>query len=161
MSWKPLAEKWAAYWGSRYGVTVPADLVMAIISVESSGRPGASRQEPDGRISRGLMQVMPGTADQMGYRGNYARLFEPSYGVEVGTKYLAWQIRRYAGNLKHAIAAFNSGTAKFTKDGKYVNQGYVDKVFFRWKTSIPIPLMHKVVISAILALSIIRARFLR
>lgn len=102
---------------------VPVRIVYAIIQVESGGDPGAVGAA--GEI--GLMQLMPPTADQMGYRGSRAGLFDPRTNIHYGTKYLAWQMKRYR-ELSAAIAAYNSGTAVKLPSGKFKNQAYVDKV---------------------------------
>lgn len=49
------------------------------------------------------------------------------YNIEYGAKYLSKQYRRY-NNWYDAVAAYNAGTA-IRKDGKYINQKYVDFVF--------------------------------
>lgn len=102
---------------------VPARIVQAIIQVESGGDPQAIGAA--GEI--GLMQLMPPTAAQMGYRGSRSGLFDPRTNIHYGTKYLAWQMKRYR-ELTTAIAAYNSGTAVKLPSGKFKNQSYVDKV---------------------------------
>ena len=155
-----MARKWAAAWSKAYGVVLPVDLVLAVISVESGGNPNARLHEANGQWSRGLMQVQEPTAAQMGYRN--ANLNDPDVGIEVGTKYLAWQVRRYQGNLRHAVPAYNAGTMKKRSDGRYINQGYVDKVFSRYQGSIPAPAgLASVALALILAASVVIARIKR
>jgi soluble lytic murein transglycosylase-like protein len=101
---------------------VPVRIVQAIVEVESGGN--ADAVGAAGEI--GLMQIMPATALQMGYTGLPSGLFLPSVNIHYGTKYLAWQLKRYR-DLATAIAAYNSGTA-VKVGGKFKNQGYVDKV---------------------------------
>lgn len=101
----------------------PARIVQAIIQVESGGNPQAI-----GAVGEiGLMQLMPTTAAQMGYRGSRSGLFDPRTNIHYGTKYLAWQMKRYR-ELSAAISAYNSGTAVKLPGGKFKNQSYVDKV---------------------------------
>jgi soluble lytic murein transglycosylase-like protein len=35
--------------------------------------------------------------------------------------------------MRNAIAAYNAGTARTGKSGKYLNQGYVDKVLGKYQ----------------------------
>ena len=58
--YRAIAAAAAARWGASYGVTVPVDTVIAMMMKESSGNPAAKRTEPDGRVSRGLLQVLEG-----------------------------------------------------------------------------------------------------
>lgn len=154
------ARKWAATWGKSFGVAVPLELVLAIVSVESGGNPNAKLHEANGQWSRGLMQVQEPTAAQMGYRN--VNLHDPETGLEVGIKYLAWQLRRYRGNLKDAVAAYNAGTARKRDNGTYTNQGYVDKVFSRFTSSIPVaagvPGVAGLVVALVALVSVLRAR---
>jgi len=108
-------------------------LVKAIVAQESGFQPNAFRAEPRiGDASRGLMQVLYGTARDMGYRGSADGLFDPATSIEYGTAWLAkqWVRYQYGGRqLTDAIAAYNAGTAVFDAPrGSYSNQGYVDGV---------------------------------
>lgn len=115
-------------WDAARRHNVDAALVKAIVAAESSFRPRAFRDEP--RIndaSYGLMQTLYATAKDMGYRGAPEGLYDPATSIEFGTRYLAKQLRRYNGNVPFAVAAYNSGTA-YERDGRFVNQSYVDRV---------------------------------
>jgi hypothetical protein len=108
-------------------------LVKAVIAKESSFNAGAYRAEP--RIndaSRGLMQVLYGTARDLGYTGVPDGLFDPAISIEYGTRYLARQQTRYQSSsrkLTDMIAAYNAGTAFFDVNlGVYANQDYVNSV---------------------------------
>lgn len=112
---------------SRLGISV--ELVKAVIAAESGGNPKAYRNEPKiGDASRGLMQVLYRTAQQMGYTGAPEGLFDPSTSVEFGARYLRYQLLRYAGDTASAVAAYNAGAAYRKSDGTFVNQAYVDRV---------------------------------
>jgi soluble lytic murein transglycosylase-like protein len=132
--WQHLAKASASKWAARYNIVLPYQLVEAIIQVESSGRPQAKRTEPDGRVSRGLMQLLDGTAEWLGFPKGDA-MYDPGLNVDAGTKYLAWQIDRYKGDLMKAIAAYNSGTAQWNRKGVLTNENYVRKVMTAWKGS--------------------------
>ncbi len=63
--------------------------------------------------ARGLMQVMPRTARQLGV--DPERLFEPAVGLNAGVRYLDWCRERFEGELPlaqriwFALAAYNAG----------------------------------------------------
>ena len=126
--WRPLVHTLALEEGARAGVTVPELLVLAIVAVESAGDPRAVRVEPDGRASRGLMQVLENTARDLGFTGPPDLLLEPQTGLRFGIRYLARQLARYQGNVAAAVAAYNAGTAYYDEHERFRNQGYVDKV---------------------------------
>jgi soluble lytic murein transglycosylase-like protein len=109
----------------RHGID-PA-LVHAVIEVESNYR--ASAQSHVG--ARGLMQVMPSTARELGLTSARA-LFDPKENLETGVKYLKFLLERFDGDLPTAIAAYNAGPGAVSKyDGipPYPEtQNYVRKV---------------------------------
>lgn len=115
---------------NQYGVD--PDLVKGLIKQESNWDVNASRYEAHlNDSSWGLMQVLLSTAKST--LGNdsltIAQLINPETNVTAGTKFIASQLKRYNGNVRDAIAAYNAGSARKTQDGKYVNQSYVDNVY--------------------------------
>jgi soluble lytic murein transglycosylase-like protein len=99
---RDIAAAHAAYPG------VPAAIIRAVIAVESGGNPLAERKEPGGESSRGLMQLLLGTARSLGYTGPPEGLFDPAVNVRLGTAYL-WQLYQRAGDWPGAISAYNGG----------------------------------------------------
>jgi soluble lytic murein transglycosylase-like protein len=75
-------------------------LVKAVIQQESSGNPKAVSRKG----AKGLMQLMPGTAKDMGVSDP----FDPQQNVEGGSKYLAKQLEDF-GDTRLALAAYNAG----------------------------------------------------
>ncbi len=113
----------------KYGVD-PA-LVFAHIQVESSWNPQAYRSEPQiNDASWGLMQLLLKTARSISGNSSLtaSELLNPETNIDLGTRYIAQQMKRYNNNVDDAIAAYNAGSARRKSDGIYINQDYVDKV---------------------------------
>lgn len=87
---------------------VSADLIAAVIRAESGFNPKAV--SPVG--AQGLMQLMPGTAAQLGVTDP----FDPRQNVLGGAEYLREQLTRF-GSLEKAIAAYNAGPGAVQKYG--------------------------------------------
>lgn len=85
-------------------------LVHAVVEAESNYRSTATSQVG----ARGLMQVMPSTARDLGVR-RARLLFEPQANLEAGVKYLKQLLGRFNGNLSSALAAYNAGPAAVLK----------------------------------------------
>lgn len=114
-------------------VKIDPDLVRAIIKRESDFRPYVSRKEPKiGDESIGLMQVLVKTARWI-LRDNELKredLFDPKINILAGAKYLKYQLDRYRGDIKKAIAAYNAGSARYKRStNEFINQPYVDFVY--------------------------------
>lgn len=80
---------------------VRPELVQAVIDAESHGDPSAISRAG----AQGLMQLMPGTSSEYGV----FNAFDPHANVDAGTHYLADLLRRYRGNTRLALAAYNAG----------------------------------------------------
>lgn len=107
---------------------LPPDLIRAVIWVESRGDPKAQRYERKiDDSSYGVMQVLLGTAIEMGFKGGAPELLDPAANMHYGCRYLTKQLKRYGGDIPSAIAAYNAGGA-YKRRGRFVNQSHVDKV---------------------------------
>ena len=62
--------------------------------------------------ARGLTQLMPGTARQMGVNPD-----DPDANLEGGTRYLRIQLNAFDGDVERALAAYNAGPARVARAG--------------------------------------------
>jgi len=102
--------------------SVNPHLVKAVIIQESGGNPNAVSSKG----AKGLMQLMDGTAKMLGV----ADPFNIRQNIFGGVKYLSKLLKKFNGDVKKALAAYNAGpTAVIKYDGippyeetkKYVN----------------------------------------
>lgn len=80
-------------------------LMRSLIMAESSGNPNAV--SPKGAF--GLAQLMPDTARDPGYGVPPLRDDSPEENVRLGNDYLMAMLKKYNGNQRLALAAYNSG----------------------------------------------------
>jgi len=144
--------------------SLPINLIKAIIEVESSGNKYAIRYEPNFRWTKnidkysgsyqskateknaqktswGLMQIMGGTARELGYDETFlSGLLDERTNIELGCKYLAGLRKRFS-DMENSIslfddnmvAAYNAGSPRRKENGEFVNQEYVDRIIKNWE----------------------------
>ncbi len=88
----------------KYGL--PPALVRAVVKVESGYQ--ANAVSPKGAI--GLMQLMPGTARELGADPKVVE-----QNVDAGTRYLRDLLVKYDNHAYHALAAYNAGPGAVDK----------------------------------------------
>jgi len=76
-------------------------LILAVIAVESRGRPGAVSP----RGAQGLMQLIPATAQ----RFDVGNPFDPAQNIAGGAAYLDWLLGEFSGDALLALAGYNAG----------------------------------------------------
>jgi Transglycosylase SLT domain len=100
------------------------DLVNSVIKAES----GFNVRAVSPKGAQGLMQLMPGTALQLGV----PNAFDPQANVEGGTKYLRELLERYNFDLVKALAAYNAGPQRVEQFGGvppyYETRAYVARI---------------------------------
>jgi len=108
---------------NRYQVD-PA-IVQAIIMAESSYNPKAVSKKG----AKGLMQLMPKTAREMGVED----IFNPEHNINGGVRYYKKLLKQFKGNIKLALAAYNAGMKTVRKHNGVPpfrsTRHYIKKVF--------------------------------
>ncbi|TVQ85906.1 MAG: lytic transglycosylase domain-containing protein [Chromatiaceae bacterium] len=99
----PLVQRYAREFGAD-----PA-MIHAIIAQESNYRPDAVSP----RGAQGLMQLMPGTARDMGVQD----AFDPAQNIRGGVRYYMMRLRQLNGNVDLALASYNAGLGAVQKHG--------------------------------------------
>lgn len=115
-----------------YGIDLA--LLKAIIATESAFNPQAV--SPKG--ARGLMQVMPATAQRFGVANDgegsiAAKLADPQTNIATGTRYLRYLQGLFPGDLELVIASYNAGEGAVKRYGNRIpdypeTQNYVRSV---------------------------------
>jgi soluble lytic murein transglycosylase-like protein len=104
---------------------VDSALVHAVISAESGYNPAALSKAG----ARGLMQLMPATAQRYGVQN----IMDPQENILGGVKYLRDLLAMFSGNMELAVAAYNAGENAVIRHGHKIppyaeTVNYVPKV---------------------------------
>lgn len=78
-----------------------ADFIAAVIRAESGGNAKAVSRKG----AQGLMQLMPGTANQLGVKDS----FDPADNIDGGVRYLMSLLQQFNYDVAKALAAYNAG----------------------------------------------------
>lgn len=139
---------------------VPTEYALAIARQESEF--DATAKSSAG--ARGLMQLMPATAEHMaslaGTRFDLERLGrDPTYNARLGTEYLSRMLKRYRGSYILATASYNAGPGRVDEWLRTLGDprgGAVDPV--DWIESIPFSETRNYVMRVLEALHVYRLR---
>lgn len=104
----------------KYGVDV--DLIRRVIEAESNWDPRATSRAG----AQGLMQLMPKTAGSLGVTDP----FDPEQNINAGTNYISQMMKRFGGDRRKALAAYNFGPTAVAAGRPWPpeTQNYVNKV---------------------------------
>ena len=104
-------------------------LIKAIIMAES----GYNTRAISKRGAKGLMQLMPVTAQSLGVED----IFNPHQNITGGVQYFKQMVNRFNGDVKLALAAYNAGPSAVEKHNGIPpyreTQRYVEKVMNHYK----------------------------
>ena len=89
--------------------SLPVELVAAVMRIESGGNPNAVSIVG----AMGLMQLMPGTANDMGVNDPY----DARQNIFGGARYLRILVNTFDGSVALALAAYHAGSATVEKYG--------------------------------------------
>lgn len=92
---------------STVGTQVSPALVLAVITVESAGKPDAV----SGAGAEGLMQLMPDTANRFGVEDSMI----PTQNIAGGVKYLDWLMEEFDQDPILVLAGYNAGEGTVRK----------------------------------------------
>lgn len=90
---------------------LPSGLLRSVAITESGGNQFAA----SGAGAQGMFQFMPGTARDMGLRGN--DVFDPIKSAEAAARYLSMLLQKNGGDLGKALASYNWGIGNVQKYG--------------------------------------------
>ena len=106
--------------------SISASLVLAVACAESNLE--ASAVSP--KNAQGVMQLIPDTQQRFGV----TKPFDPQQNVRGGVRYLKWLLKKFDGNIAHAVAAYNAGEGvvlRYKGIPPYAEtQAYVRRVLF-------------------------------
>ena len=83
------------------GYNIEPRLVLAMIQQESNFKSKAVSHKG----AQGLMQLIPTTAKRFGVKN----VLDIKQNITGGTRYLAWLLKKYQGNVAFALAGYNAG----------------------------------------------------
>ncbi len=110
------------------GTQISPALVLAVIAVESAGRPAAESEKG----AQGLMQLIPATAERFGVKD----ASDPAQNIRGGVRYLSWLIDHFDGDVLLALAGYNAGENAVTGNKGVPpypeTRAYVPKVMAAW-----------------------------
>ena len=105
-------------------VHLAPELIRSVVAAESAFQSDAV--SPAG--ARGLMQLMPETAKEMGVQDS----FDPQQNLFGGSQYLKQLLDKYGGDLDRALAAYNWGQGNVDRKGMaqmpQETRNYLDRV---------------------------------
>ena len=117
--------------GATVGTRISPALALAVIAVESAGRPRAVSHAG----AQGLMQLIPATAERFGVSDP----FDPDQNIRAGVRYLDWLMGEFDGDVVLALAGYNAGEGAVRRNGGVPpfaeTRDYVPRVLAAWSVA--------------------------
>jgi soluble lytic murein transglycosylase-like protein len=117
--------------GATVGTRVSPALALAVIAVESAGRPTAVSRAG----AQGLMQLIPATAERFGVRD----AFDPAQNIRGGVTYLDWLLNEFDHDVVLALAGYNAGEGAVRRNNGVPpfaeTRDYVPRVLAAWSVA--------------------------
>lgn len=106
---------------------VPFRLALSVARTESA----LVHTRVSGTGAMGVMQLMPGTAEELGV----VDPFDVEQNVDGGVRYLRQLLTQYRGNVRRALAAYNAGPGRIARRGPLrmpdATRSYVARIMSR------------------------------
>ncbi len=113
------------------GTDVSPALVLAVIGIESAGKPNALSSAG----AQGLMQLIPATAERFGVTDST----DPAQNIKGGVAYLNWLLNEFDRDPLMVIAAYNAGEGAVRNNAGVPpfaeTRDYVPKVLAAWQVA--------------------------
>ncbi len=113
------------------GTDVSPALVLAVIGIESAGKPNALSSAG----AQGLMQLIPATAERFGVTDST----DPAQNIKGGVAYLDWLLDEFDRDPLMVLAAYNAGEGAVRNNAgvpPYAEtRDYVPKVLAAWQVA--------------------------
>jgi hypothetical protein len=113
------------------GTDVSPALVLAVIGIESAGKPNALSHAG----AQGLMQLIPATAERFGVTDST----DPAQNIKGGVAYLDWLLNEFDRDPLMVLAAYNAGEGAVRANNgvpPYAEtRDYVPKVLAAWQVA--------------------------
>ena len=91
---------------------IPLTLLLAMARGESDFNPRAGSS----KSCYGIMQIQwPGTAGDLGFTAK-EQLYDPCRNIKAGAKYIRMMLDRYNGDVHRAVAAYNYGPGRISRN---------------------------------------------
>jgi soluble lytic murein transglycosylase-like protein len=118
----PIIDKYSVQYG------LDPSLVRSVIATES----GFNERAVSPKGARGLMQLMPGTAADLGVRN----ILDPEENIHGGVKHLRFLLDTFNNDLSLSLAAYNAGHNRVQRLGRVPNipetRNYVESIKKRY-----------------------------
>ena len=101
-------------------------MIRAIIMAESS----YNLMAISNKVAEGMMQLMPNTARELGVTDS----FNPTQNIHAGARYFKKLLKRFKGNVRLALAAYNAGSQNVVEYNGIppfkATHSYIEKVLY-------------------------------